>query len=164
MTKNAFLHIYLFWGQRITPSLRSESLNTARCWLIFWRDANSTQQWRGRLWCRCRGWKRIPKSFDLSKIWAKSLKTRTQMFRHHQMKLKMRLTFFLQKRRPTRSIEDLCFALERSVLLFGGFQRETCQEVRGPFERKVHYSYFGPLCKQGIYALQLLLGAPLKAK
>jgi len=39
-------------------------------------------------------------------------------------------------------------------------------EVRGPFERKVlmHYSYFGPLWKQGIYTLQLLLGARLKAK
>jgi len=39
-------------------------------------------------------------------------------------------------------------------------------EVRGPFERKVlmHYSYFGPFWKQGIYTLQLLLGAPLKAK
>jgi len=28
-------------------------------------------------------------------------------------------------------------------------------EVRGPFERKVHYRYFGPLWKQGIYTLQL---------
>jgi len=39
-------------------------------------------------------------------------------------------------------------------------------EVKGPFERKVliHYSYFGPIWKQGIYTLQLLLGAPLKAK
>jgi len=39
-------------------------------------------------------------------------------------------------------------------------------EVGGHFERKmlIHYSYFGPLWKQGIYTLQLLLGAPLKAK
>jgi len=39
-------------------------------------------------------------------------------------------------------------------------------EVGGPFKRKVliHYSYFGPLSKQGIYTLQLLLEAPLKAK
>jgi len=36
-------------------------------------------------------------------------------------------------------------------------------EVSGPFERKVlmHYSYFW---KQGIYTLQLLFGAPLKAQ
>ena len=40
------------------------------------------------------------------------------------------------------------------------------KEVRGPFERKVlmHYCYFGPLWKQGIYSLQLLLGAPLESK
>jgi len=37
-------------------------------------------------------------------------------------------------------------------------------EVKGPFERKVHCSCFGPLWKQGIFALQLLLGDPLKAK
>jgi len=39
-------------------------------------------------------------------------------------------------------------------------------EVRGPFERKVpmHYNYFGPFWKQCIYTLQLLMGAPLKAK
>ena len=37
-------------------------------------------------------------------------------------------------------------------------------EVRGPFERKVHCSYCGPLWRQGIFTLQLLLGAPLKAK
>ena len=39
-------------------------------------------------------------------------------------------------------------------------------EVRGRFERKVlmHCNYIGPLWKQGIYTLQLLLGAPLKAK
>jgi len=39
-------------------------------------------------------------------------------------------------------------------------------ENSGPFEEKVlmHYRYFGPLWKQGIYTLQLLLGAPLKAK
>jgi len=27
----------------------------------------------------------------------------------------------------------------------------------------MHYSYFRPLLKQGIYTLQLMLGAPLKA-
>ena len=39
-------------------------------------------------------------------------------------------------------------------------------EVGGPFERKVliHCSYFGPIWKQNIYTLQLVLGAPLKAK
>jgi len=37
------------------------------------------------------------------------------------------------------------------------------QWIRGPFERKVHYSYFGPLWKQDIFTLQLLSGAPLKA-
>jgi len=31
-------------------------------------------------------------------------------------------------------------------------------EFRGPFEIKVHYSFFGPLWQQGIYTLQLLLG------
>jgi len=28
----------------------------------------------------------------------------------------------------------------------------------------MHYSYFGPLLKQGIYTLQLLLGATLKER
>jgi len=36
--------------------------------------------------------------------------------------------------------------------------------VRGPIEGNVHHSFFRPLWKQGIYTLQLLLGAPLKAK
>jgi len=39
-------------------------------------------------------------------------------------------------------------------------------EVGGPMKEKVHihYSYFWPLRKQGIYPLQLLLGAPLNKK
>jgi len=45
------------------------------------------------------------------------------------------------------------------------YEAVEISEVRGPFEGKVHYSYFGPLSwKQGIFTLQLLLGAPLKAK
>jgi len=41
---------------------------------------------------------------------------------------------------------------------------EIC-EVSRPFERKVlmHYSYVGPLSKQGIYTVKLVSGAPLKA-
>jgi len=41
------------------------------------------------------------------------------------------------------------------------YQALDINEVRGPFERKVlmHYSYFEPLSKQGIYTLQLLLAA-----
>jgi len=44
------------------------------------------------------------------------------------------------------------------------YETLAISEVRGPFERKMHYSYFGPFWKQGIFTLQLLLGDPLKAK
>jgi len=37
-------------------------------------------------------------------------------------------------------------------------------EVRGPFERKVHSSYFGPLGKEGIFTIHLLLAAPFESK
>jgi len=36
-------------------------------------------------------------------------------------------------------------------------------EVRGPSERKAHNSYFGPLWKQGVYTLQVLLD-PFESK
>jgi len=46
------------------------------------------------------------------------------------------------------------------------YEAREINKVRGPFEKKVlmHYSYFGPLSKQGIYTLQLLLGALFKVK
>jgi len=38
-------------------------------------------------------------------------------------------------------------------------------EVRGPFERKVHYSYFGaPLLKARYFHITTAVGGPLKAK
>jgi len=37
-------------------------------------------------------------------------------------------------------------------------------KVGAPFQRNVHYSFFGPLWKQGIYTLQLLLGGPIESK
>ena len=57
----------------------------------------------------------------------------------------------LAPQRKLRSPKLKCEALEIS-------------EFRGPVERKVLYSFFRPLWKQGISMLQLLLGAPLKAK
>ena len=37
-------------------------------------------------------------------------------------------------------------------------------KVGAPFQRNVHYSFFGPLWKQGIYTLQLLLGGHIESK
>jgi len=39
------------------------------------------------------------------------------------------------------------------------YEAREISEVKGPFERKVHCSCFGPLWKQGIFTLPLLLGA-----
>ena len=45
--------------------------------------------------------------------------------------------------------------LERESLSQTEIWSTRNQLIRGAFERKVHYSYFGPLWKQGIFTLQL---------
>jgi len=64
--------------------------------------------------------------------------------------------------------DESLHAIFKSCITKRLFKYEALEisEVMGPFERKVliHYSFFGPLWKQRIYKLQLLLGATLKAK